>query len=524
MEIFGKKLVEGEYSIEAKDFSLKAELRKTDFGWMLDGWLRGKVGRIEVFRTKAPKRAFLNNWQSWGPCRMVDLEQFQVITVDRDWRYAVSLVPELLERTLVSDYFVAEEGKLYGFLTSRLAHPFFAFEGQDLVAYLECFDTFFEEYVPLETFVLMENPDNYGLLTRYAELVAKHNEARFKEDRFVGWCSWYQYFLDLTWPEILKNLELARKYSVRVFQIDDGYETDIGDWLDTKESFPRLDEIAKTILEKGFEPGIWTAPFSVSETSKLFQQHPDWVVKEKGAPKLAYRNWNRKIYALDLSREDVKKWLFDLFSSLRQMGFSYFKIDFLFAGAMPGERFRSISPIEAFREGLRVIKSAVKDAFVLGCGSPLIPAVGLVDGMRIGPDTAPYWGEDLPDHGVPAAKWALRNVITRSFMNRRLWQNDPDCLLLRPQKTELSETQREIYAYTCALLDNMIILSDDLSLYDDSSDRIFQHTLRLLGGRAKVLNIFNDEPSYLIEALGTKSGDLKLEVDLRNKTFTLKGS
>jgi alpha-galactosidase len=109
-------------------------------------------------------------------------------------------------------------------------------------------------------------------------------------------------------------------------------------------------------------------------------------------------------------------------------------------------------------------------------------------------------------------------------MNRRLWQNDPDCLLLRPQKTELSETQREIYAYTCALLDNMIILSDDLSLYDDSSDRIFQHTLRLLGGRAKVLNIFNDEPSYLIEALGTKSGDLKLEVDLRNKTFTLKGS
>ena len=168
MEIFGKKLVEGEYSIEAKDFSLKAEVRRTDFGWMLDGWLRGKVGRIEVFRTKAPKRAFLNNWQSWGPCRMVDLEQFQVSGVDKDWRYAVSLVPELLERTLVSDYFVAEEGKLYGFLTSRLAHPFFAFEGQDLVAYLEYFDTFFEEYVPLETFVLMENPDNYGLLTRYA--------------------------------------------------------------------------------------------------------------------------------------------------------------------------------------------------------------------------------------------------------------------------------------------------------------------------------------------------------------------
>lgn len=522
MVVFGKTWKEGEFQLEAKDYSLKAELVKTDFGWTLSGQLKGKVGRIEIFRTNAPSKIFVNNWQSWGPCKIVLRDELQPIELDKDWKYAATPVADQFRCGVLSDYFVAEEGRLYGFLTSRIAHPFFVIEGQDLVAYLEYFDITFEDYVPLETFVLIEHTDNYEMLTKYAELVAEANGVRFKEERFVGWCSWYHYFLDLTWSEVLKNLKLAKKYPIKVFQIDDGYEADIGDWLETKEGFPSVQEMAKTILEMGFEPGIWTAPFSVSESSKLFQEHPDWVVKENGEPKMAYRNWNKKIYALDLSREDVKEWLFDLFNSLRRMGFSYFKIDFLFAGAIPGERSKAVSPIEALREGMGIIRKAVGDAFVLGCGSPLIPAVGFVDGMRIGPDTAPYWGDDVPDRGIPAAKWALRNAITRSFMNKRLWWNDPDCLLLRADKTMLSENERKIYAYTCGVLDNMIVLSDDLSLYDSSSDQILQTTLELVGGGAKVLNIFNERPSYRIESFNAMKGSVHLEVDLDKKNFTLR--
>ncbi|KAF2957177.1 alpha-galactosidase [Thermotoga sp. Ku-13t] len=522
MQVMGKILKEREFTVEADKYCVKAEIVKTSFGWMLKGKIKGKAGRIEIFRTESFKKAFLNNWQSWGPCKLIDTEEFQPISPDRDWQYSASPVPELLASGLVSDYFVAGHGRLYGFLTSKFAHPFFTFEGHELVAYLEYFDTDFEDYVPLESFVFIEDSDNYDLLIKYAELVAQENNAQFKKDRFVGWCSWYHYFLDLTWPDVLKNLKLAKRYPIKIFQIDDGYEADIGDWLDSKDGFPSLDEMARTILQSGFEPGIWTAPFSVSETSKLFEKHPDWVVKENGKPKLAYRNWNRNIYALDLSREDVKQWLYELFSSLRRMGFSYFKIDFLFAGALPGERQRSVSPIQALREGLKIVREAVKDGFVLGCGSPLIPAVGFVDGMRIGPDTAPYWGEQLADRGIPAAKWALRNAITRSFMNRRLWQNDPDCLLLRTQKTKLSENERKLYAYTCGALDNMIVLSDDLSLYDDSSNEILQAILQLLGGEVKVSNIFNEEPAYHIESFNTKMGNFRLDIDLTNRTFELK--
>jgi alpha-galactosidase len=34
------------------------------------------------------------------------------------------------------------------------------------------------------------------------------------------------------------------------------------------------------------------------------------------------------------------------------MGFSYFKIDFLFAAAMAGERYASATPIQAYRQGM----------------------------------------------------------------------------------------------------------------------------------------------------------------------------
>jgi len=49
-----------------------------------------------------------------------------------------------------------------------------------------------------------------------------------------------------------------------------------------------------------------------------------------------------------------------------------------------------VTPIQAYREGLNVIRKAVGKSFILGCGAPLLPSAGLVDGMRIGEDTAPY--------------------------------------------------------------------------------------------------------------------------------------
>ena len=422
----------------------------------------------------------------------------------------------------VSDYFVAWEENLIGFLASNIAHPFFVIEGSNLVGCLEYFDAFFDDSIPIEPMIVLKGAPLERLLEVYADLVRSENKLKVRKWNPVGW-SRYQYFTRLRWEDVEKNLKVAQKsFPFEVFQIDDGYEQDIGDWMETKQGFPSLDEIAKAIKAHNFVPGIWTAPFSVSETSKLFMAHPDWAVADNNSPKECYKNWGKKIYALDTTHPEVKKWLFDTFSSLKKMGFKFFKIDFLFSAAMPGKRTKNVTPVQAYKQGLDVVREAVGNSFILGCGAPLLPSVGFVDGMRVAEDTAPFWNSRLsPFHG-PNAYHAIKNAIMRQFMHRKLWLNDADCLLLRSKDTELAQNERELYALVSGALDNMIIESDDLSLVDAGGRKLLDEAISLRGGRVNVYGLFEDGV-YLIESKRRKAGNFKLAVNVSDEKRCLKG-
>ena len=82
-----------------------------------------------------------------------------------------------------------------------------------------------------------------------------------------------------------------------------------------------------------------------------------------------------------------------MFTSLRQMGFEYFKLDFLTSGIRKGGRYDpTINRLEAYRAGLGLMVEAIGEgAYVVGCGAPLGCSVGLLDGCRIGPDTEMSW-------------------------------------------------------------------------------------------------------------------------------------
>jgi hypothetical protein len=113
----------------------------------------------------------------------------------------------------------------------------------------------------------------------------------------------------------------------------------------------------------------------------------------------------------------------------------------------------------------------------LGCGCPLGSAVGIVDGMRIGPDVAPYWGTE--QKGEPGTALAIDAVVARSFMHRRLWLNDPDCLMLRAKETGLSASQRLALAWTIAASGGMLLISDDMRLLDEKNAELFRAVARI---------------------------------------------
>lgn len=249
----------------------------------------------------------------------------------------------------------------------------------------------------------------------------------------AGWCSWYTYWNTVTAKDVLDNLAVMDEegLAIDVVQVDDGYQRNIGDWLDGRPGFGDLDEVAQRIIESGRTPGLWTAPFLVGVESELARAHPDWLVEGAVASE---RHWGQEIRVLDVTHPDAAEHLVEVFATLRRRGFAFHKIDFVYGGAMEGGRVEDVTPIEAYRRGLALVRQgAGEDAVILGCGAPLLPSIGLVDAMRISPDVMPEWAPVLGDLSQPAMQSAISAGRARAWMHGRLWVNDPDCVLVRPE-------------------------------------------------------------------------------------------
>ncbi len=312
----------------------------------------------------------------------------------------------------------------------------------------------------------------------YSELAShwgRQAGARVNGPTLLGWCSRYQYFDEVSPADIRGNLRLAAAHGIEMMQIDRGYQSAIGDWLKPKPGWDEpLGAMAADIRGAGLMAGIWTAPFLAGEDSKLFADYPDWVATHTSGLPLhgAYEKaWNGWAYVLDTTRPDVLDHLRTVYSALRAEGFEYHKIDLCFAAALPGRRNDpALTRAEVLRLGLQAVRDGMgDDAFLLASGCPFGPAVGLVDAMRVSADAAPHWGRDdeWPGFGeaAPAAVNALQASVLRAPLHRRVFINDPDCLILRPTSTDLSAQQVAILVAVVTGVGGVTRLSDDLSLY-----------------------------------------------------------
>jgi alpha-galactosidase len=226
------------------------------------------------------------------------------------------------------------------------------------------------------------------------------------------------------------------------------------------------------------QPGLWLAPFLAAPDSRVALDHPDWVARRPdGRGLYAWANpaWGGLMYALDTTNDEVAAHLEELARTVVELGFTYLKLDFTFAPSVDGVwADRSKTPAERVRAGYAAIRrGAGDDTFILGCGVPLSHVVGLVDANRIGPDVAPVWSLDPSAELVPgylgtqpATQHAYVNTVTRSFMHRRLWLNDPDCVMLRTADTRLTAEAARTWLDAVALSGGMMLVSDDLALLD----------------------------------------------------------
>lgn len=447
-------------------------------------------GALQLASSPSAWRIYRNGWQSWSPAMSLG-------GADRDVRSApADLAPEPPQAE--AGRFASDDvGVLFDPATGRslLAG---AISARDLLSqvYLDAPAKALDarcladgapvapgETLWSERFAVDVTGHPNEQLARYGEALGREMGARVPADTPSGWCSWYYFYTAVTEDDIVRNLRFLerqrRELPVDTVQIDDGYQAGIGDWLTTNEKFPRgMAWLAREIKSAGYTPGLWLAPFLLAESSKTFEEHPDWAVRTAaGGPATANFNWRHRNFGLDGSHPDAQAWLTRLFREICEgWGYDYVKIDFLFGAAIAGERYDpKTTRVRAYRAALDAVRAGVGPGrFILGCGALMAPSVGYVDGNRIGPDVAPFWRNLTRDERATAgprprtpddslsAETAIRNTLTRSWMHGRLWANDPDCLLVRSDRTKLTRDEVRTLATAIGLSGGMMLSSDDL--------------------------------------------------------------
>lgn len=445
----------------------------------------------------SPQLALSHGYQSWSPTWIVDPASTKI---DRsqapDWILGTNYaIPELAASSVVGDqYLVTSEGVVGWLGASHLSTVVVAPDLLTATADLDGVELGPGEERALDP-MWIASGDPGELYSEFASLLGEACGALTDGDSPFGWCSWYEFFGDVTPEDIRRNLRIAANNSFDLVQVDDGYQAAIGDWLALADSWSgvgSMASIAEEIASSGMSAGIWTAPFLAAENSAVARAHPDWITRHPptGKPSKAMYNpaWGGWALALDTTNPAVLDHLRSTFATLREWGFGYHKIDFCYSAALPaGRHDPTKTRAEALRMGLEAVREGIgDDAYLLGCGCPFGPAIGVVDAMRVSPDVAPYWEEravwpGLEGSGV-AAENAVRASVLRSPLHRRLFVNDPDCVLLRPTNTELTPEQRRALADSVLDTGAFVVLSDDMARYGDAE---WEEVERLRQARAE---------------------------------------
>ena len=415
-----------------------------------------KAKEIQVELLSQPVRYYRHGWQSWslaawtdpGPIPVQKPAIFHPLQVDAEHVHKKYLNGSWLGAVEFTDGNILLLGALgTDAHVSLVQDPLPTTEmlsGQSDADEIEWFVAFGQENVVFE---------------EYAEQLGSRLGRTKKNDAPRVWCSWYSLYYAIDEPRLHRIFKELGDLPFDVLQVDDGWQMDIGDWQANRKFPSGMKALAEKIKSTGRRAGLWLAPLIATRSSQLFREHSEWFLRrESGQFVSAGFNWGERLYALDTTRPDVTSWLVALMKQVRTWGFDYIKLDFLYGGALMGKRFKDMPREAAYRECLQTLREAMgADAFFLTCGTPIIPAIGICDAMRIGPDVAYHWEKYhdaylLYNPTIPGTRNAIRTTVHRLWL-KPLLHIDPDVAYFESKGNSLTQDQR-------ILLQNLACICD----------------------------------------------------------------
>lgn len=458
-----------------------------------------RITAVIPFKMEDSERLFMNGYQTWTYC-----PEYK----KNDKLRGVSHIPKFLTDKFAFDrygdyHFVKYPngaGKFHGFsycyfrrgerfrliasLDERLGYTLFRYDsGRGVLTIdrdckgvehkggtLHAFDLYFAEGTEKEVF------DGW-----FAAMGVKLRT----DKRLAGYSSWYNRYEDISEETIISDLNGCKEVlsAGDLFQIDDGWETHVGDWLEPdREKFPEdMKNTVQKIHDADFSAGLWLAPFVCETDSDVYKNHPDWLLKIDGKPWRCGGNWSG-FYALDIDNPQVLNYLERVFDKvLNEWGFDLVKLDFLYGVAPFGTKTESRGG--RMIRAMELLRKWCGDKLILGCGVPVMPAFGIADYCRVSCDVGLDWDDKwfmrLFHRERVSTKQAIGNTVFRRQLNGRAYLSDPDVFFLREENIRLTAEQKEKLAAANALLGGVLLTSDDPSQYSGEAMERYKAILRL---------------------------------------------
>lgn len=173
-----------------------------------------------------------------------------------------------------------------------------------------------------------------GMSNNYHHFIKNHIIPRSfsRQERPILINNWEATYFNFNEEKIKALIDIASNLGIELFVLDDGWfghrdddYSSLGDWYEYREKLPQgLQPIAKYVHEKGMKFGLWMEPEMISEDSKLFEKHPNWLINDPERP----ASRGRSQYVLDMGNKEVRENIFTQITHILDGGYvDYVKWD-----------------------------------------------------------------------------------------------------------------------------------------------------------------------------------------------------
>ncbi len=333
-----------------------------------------------------------------------------------------------------------------------------------------------------DTFAVIEADSLYKVMHRYGELLTQYNPRaeRTVPTLWHGFGMWGEH----TGEEYLDAFRICKNvYSqdLNLLQVDAGY-CYWGDWLDV---WPHLYPdgfwaFVQHIRQENAYTGLWAAPFLAEVDSRLFREHPEYLLKKgDGTPYLIYST-GKILGVLDFSQDEVCDWWEHIITVMRrQWDIPYFKFDFLRYELMPLQGKHSMTPNERYQRFLDITNRVFgDDTFLLACTAPFSPTFGRCDAFRLGADITETW---------PRLLGSARTCAGHAVFHNHPAIGDCDYVQLRGPDTPpsrlghkhgtLSLDEAKMWAQFETMFNHIVLAADDPAALEEERKELVRKVL-----------------------------------------------